>query len=287
MNDNILVTIGLPFYNTKKYLDFSIQSIINQTYENWELILTDDGSTDNSLEIVKKYLFDSRITLISDNENKGLPFRLNQQINLAKGKYFARMDADDIMHPERILRQVEYLEANLYIDVVGSYAYSIDVNNNICGILIPNINPKTINDVFNHKCFIHPSVMARLDWYKNNLYDMKQIRIEDTELWARTILYSNFANLNIPLLFYRDVGISYLKKYLQSTKGERLLIRNSFSKYMFLQKWQLIIKSYIKSMLYIIFFIFHQEKILIRRRSSIISDIEKQNAVKILKLAII
>ena len=286
MHESILVTIGLPFYNTEKYLNFAIQSIINQTYENWELILTDDGSTDNSLEIVKKYLFDSRIILISDNENKGLPFRLNQQITLAKGKYFARMDADDIMHPERILRQVEYLETNLLIDVVGSSAYSIDINNNICGKLVANIYPKTINDVFNHRCFVHPSIMVKLDWYKKNLYDLRQTRMEDAELWARTIQQSNFANLSIPFLFYRDVGIPYLKKYLQSTKGERLLIRNTFSGSMFIQKWQLLIKSYIKSFLYIIFFIFHQENILIRKRSSSISDIEKQNAFNILKKAV-
>ena len=103
-----LVTIGLPFYNDRLTLELAIKSIFAQTYKNWELILVDDGSTDGSLNIAKK-ITDKRVRIISDEKNKGLIFRLNQIASLAKGKYLARMDADDLMQPTRIEKQVEFL----------------------------------------------------------------------------------------------------------------------------------------------------------------------------------
>ena len=281
-----LVTVGLPFYNADKYIDYAIKSVISQSYDNWELILMDDGSTDRSVEIAKKYLSDSRIKLITDGENRGLPFRLNQQIALANGKYFARMDADDIMHPERIERQVQYLEINEHIDVVGTYAYSIDSKNNVCGLLkTSTVFPNTLNDVFTYRCLIHVSVMAKLNWYKSNLYDKEEIRVEDIGLWARTIMTYKFANLDIPLMFVRDVvaGSSVLKKYLLSMKGLRKIIRKYFSKFSSPLKWKLMLETYLKSFVYIVFCTLHKEDILIRRRSLFISDNEVQNGSEILK----
>src|SRR5690242_569481 len=105
-----VVTIGLPFYNNRSTLELAIKSVIAQTYSNWNLILLDDGSTDGSREIAKNYVDDDKISLISDGINKGLICRLNQLAHLATGKYLARMDADDLMDPERIKKQVEYLE---------------------------------------------------------------------------------------------------------------------------------------------------------------------------------
>jgi len=278
-----LVTIGIPFFNADRYIDYAIKSVINQSYNNWELILTDDGSIDGSVTIAKKYLYDHRIRLITDGENKGLSFRLNQQIALANGKYFARMDADDIMHPERIQRQVEYLEANLNIDVIGSSAYSIDNNNNVCGLIKTNAFPNTIYDVFNHKCFIHPSVMARLHWYKNNLYDLRETRVEDIGLWSRTIMKSSFANLSTPLLFYRNVGLPTLKKYLQSMKELRKLYYNIFPKFLSMLKWKLILKTHLKSFVYTMFCIIKKENVLIKRRNSYIDDSETLKCIEILK----
>jgi len=277
-----LITIGIPFYNAECFLADAIQSVINQSFQDWELLLIDDGSKDGSVEIAKKFLLDDRIKLIVDCENKGLVFRLNQQISLAKGKYFARMDADDIMHPFRIEKQVCFLESNPCIDAVGSYAYSIDTKNNVSGMLITNPYPRTLSDVFNHKCFIHPSVMAKSEWYKNNLYNSKYIRMEDKELWARVIQQSNFANLTVPLLFYRDIGIPQLKKYLQSMKGDRALIKNTFLRFFSVQKWQLLFKNYAKCFLYIVFTICRQQDFLIKRRGTVVSDVEKQKASDIL-----
>src|SRR5699024_7083751 len=106
----IMITIGIPFFTDESYLDMAIRSIINQTYQDWVLLLVDDGSSDGSLGIAKKYEEkDSRISVISDGENKKLPYRLNQIAQLTKTPYLARMDADDIMHPERIEKQLGIL----------------------------------------------------------------------------------------------------------------------------------------------------------------------------------
>ena len=104
-----IVSIGLPVYNAEKFLRDAIVSILNQSYVHFELIIMDDGSTDKSIDIVNSFN-DKRIVVYRDGVNKGLPARLNEISTLAKGRYLARMDADDIMHPERIEKQLKILE---------------------------------------------------------------------------------------------------------------------------------------------------------------------------------
>ena len=95
---NIFVTIAIPFYNSECFLADAIQSVVNQTYINWELLLMDDNGTDGSRKIAEKFAAkDKRIRLVSDNENHGLPSRLNESVELAKGEIYVRMDDDDIM----------------------------------------------------------------------------------------------------------------------------------------------------------------------------------------------
>ena len=125
-----MVTIGLPFYNAEKYLALAIESVLQQTYTDWELLLLDDGSTDDSLSIAQSYAQkDSRIKVISDGKNKNLATRLNELPSLAQGLYLARMDADDIMHPARIERQLAVLKTHPEIDVLGTNAYIINDEN--------------------------------------------------------------------------------------------------------------------------------------------------------------
>jgi len=110
---NALVTIGLPFYNAENTLPLAIKSTLAQTFSSWRLLLVDDGSTDRSLAIAKEFAeHDFRIEVLTDGKNRGLIYRLNQLIDLADTKYIARMDADDIMLPERLAKQFHFLEKN-------------------------------------------------------------------------------------------------------------------------------------------------------------------------------
>ncbi len=149
-----LITIGLPVYNCEKYIKDCIDSILNQTYSEFKLIIVNDGSIDNSVLIVSQYS-DPRIVFINDGENKGLSFRLNQITELVDTKYLVRMDADDIMHPKRLEKQLAILENNSEIDLIGSNAFTINGNSEVIGVRL-NI----ADSIVEVESFIHPTVMV-------------------------------------------------------------------------------------------------------------------------------
>ena len=220
-----LVTIAIPAYNCQEYIDYAVQSVINQTYKNWELLLLDDGSTDGTLQKLKAYETDDRIRIISDGQNRGLIYRLNQSINLAHGRYYARMDADDIMLIHRIQSQIDFLTKNPTVDVVGSCAYTIDGHNNIKELIEYPLSPTPKP---NQLCFLHPSVMGRIDWFRRNRYNQLFNRMEDVELWFRAANNSTYKNLDIPLMFYRESGMPLAKKYIATQRSAlRLAINGS------------------------------------------------------------
>lgn len=218
------ITVGIPFYNAEKYLQDAILSVINQTYTNWSLVLIDDGSTDKSLDIAKSFV-NNKISVVHDGLNRGLVYRLNQIVEIADGDYYARMDADDIMHFERLEKQILFLKANPKVDVVGSSYYAIDSSNNVLGFREANLVPKSINDILKKGCFAHPSIMGKLNWFQNNKYDGDWERMEDLELWIRTFSFSEFRNIQEPLLFYRVFGVPVLSKYIKSNLGIIKLLR--------------------------------------------------------------
>lgn len=248
MNNDILVTIAIPVYNAEKFIKFTLDSTLSQTYQNFELIITDDGSNDKTVEIIKSYK-DPRIKLHYDNLNKGISYRLNQQIDLAKGKYFFRMDADDIMFPERVEKQIEYLENHIDVDVVGSAAVIIGDNNEIIGLRNSKV-PETYEESLQTNAFIHPTVCGKLEWFKKNKYNEDYIGAEDFDLWLRTWKSSKFAIINEPLIFYRDPLKFKLKTYKFRLRQQRKIFKND----LYLQshpiiKKKLFLISYIKSFL--------------------------------------
>ena len=212
------ISIGIPFYNAEKYLAFAIQSVINQSYENWELILIDDGSTDKSLEVANSFEnSDPRIRVISDGLNKKLPARLNQLIDESKYEYIARMDADDIMHPERLERQVNYIDLNPELDLVATGIVSIDSENNIHGYRCVNsiVTNVDINTGFP---IAHPTILARKIWYKRHYYTEDYPRSEDYDLWCRASAKNDLKIAILPdkLLFYRELGAITASKLVNS-----------------------------------------------------------------------
>ena len=122
---NPLVSIILPAYNCEKFIRKTIHSLINQTYSNFELLVINDGSTDATTSIIQSFK-DTRIQLIQNEKNKGLIYTLNKGIELSKGKYIARIDADDICLPERLQKQVNWLEKNTQIAIVATQILLIE-----------------------------------------------------------------------------------------------------------------------------------------------------------------
>lgn len=214
-NQEVLVSIAIPFYNADAHLELAIQSIIDQTYQNWKLLLIDDGSTDNSLAIARKFENDSRVTVYSDGQNKNMSFRLNEFAHKVTTKYLARMDADDIMHPQKIEKQMQALASHPEIDVLGTNAYSINEKNRVEGIRLQFEEGEELSKV---DTFIHPTIIAKTEWFIANPYDINIERIDDKELWYRTHKNYNFQILTAPLFFYREIGNNYYKKYFKGFK---------------------------------------------------------------------
>ena len=218
------VTIGIPFLNARPYLADAVRSVFAQTFADWELILLDDGSTDGCAEIVNG-ITDPRVRLVSDGVNRGLVARLNQIAGLARGKYIARMDADDLMHPERLERQVAFLNANTDMDLLDTATYTIDDDLTPLGIRgeTPlDVRPKT---VLARGLLIHPTVMGRAEWIRNNPYDAAFVRSQDLELWIRTCTTGRFGRLCEPLFFYREGLAGNLHNYLRSEATKRRILR--------------------------------------------------------------
>lgn len=207
------ITVGICFFNDEAHLEKAIKSVFNQTIKEWKLILIDDGSSDCSLQIAKEYTSDSRVTLVSDGKNLKLARRLNQIADLSDTDYLARMDADDIMSPDRLAVQLNILNNNPEIDVLGANAYTIDMYDNIQGA---RWNPS--DTLLRVDSFIHPSVIMRTSWAQQNKYPEFMERAQDAYLWYKTRSNSSFYSTSIPLLFYREVGSDFHKKHLAVSK---------------------------------------------------------------------
>lgn len=267
MDTNIIVTIGIPFYNSQNFLGLAVKSVLEQSYTNFELILLDDGSTDNSLKIAKSFN-DNRVKVISDGINKGLIYRLNQLINISQGKYFVRMDSDDIMFPYRIEKQVKLIETYPNLDLVYTDAISINNSNAILGYRQSKQIYKR-KGVLKGQTPIHPSVCAKLSFYKENKYDEKYAQMEDFELWYRTIENHNYFHLNEPCIFYREESTSISQKHKRMIKAKI----NFASNYNFnhLEATKIVLKTRIKWYIYSILERFNLQNILLSKRYKVMS----------------
>lgn len=205
-----LISVVLPVYNGEKYIAEAIDSILKQTYTNFELIIIDDGSTDNSLELIEKYKKqDSRIIIIS-RENRGLIATLNQGIEKAKGKYIARMDQDDISLPSRFEEQVNIMINDIKVVVCGSWINIFGVNKKDKIVKYYEKDKQIKANLLLSCCFAHPSVMIRKNlmidnniWYNNDFENA-----EDYHLWTQLAKVGEFYNIPKVLLNYRFLETS-------------------------------------------------------------------------------
>lgn len=220
------VTIGIAFRNPGKYFDLALKSVFSQTFSDWELILVDDGSSDDSLSLARS-VKDPRVRVYSDGLTKRLNARLNELVSLARAPYFFRMDADDVMHPERLQRQYTELARCDSDTVAGTGAYSIDADSNIVGM---RHTARKFSGFAVHQSFIHPTVAAATEWFRRNPYSESFVfhRSQDAELWCRTASHSNFLSLPDPLLYYREAGIFSYENYIGAQLGLIFLLRTRF-----------------------------------------------------------
>jgi glycosyltransferase involved in cell wall biosynthesis len=204
------VSVVLPVYNCPTYVGVAIESILNQKFENFEFLIIDDGSTDDTPQILKKYS-DSRIRHIR-HENKGLAGTLNVGINLARGKYIARQDQDDISLPERLSSQFAYMEEHPECGLLGTWAQIMEENRLVQRFHRHPVDPYEIKYflMFNNP-FVHSSVMIRksvLEQVGGYSTDPERQPPEDYELWSRISRVSGVANLSKIFLHYREIPTS-------------------------------------------------------------------------------
>jgi len=202
-----LLTVGMSVYNAGDFLREAVLSVVRQTFCDWELLLLDDGSTDGAVEGIAD-IADPRIRVIRDGENHGLAARLNQAVSLARGKYFARMDQDDICHPERFERQLAYLAAHPETDLLGTKCVTIDEAGEISGSLPFAADHEDLcRRPWTGFYIPHPTWMGPVAWFKKHGYASPgPYFCEDQELLLRSHKDSRFHVLSEPLLAYRMPG---------------------------------------------------------------------------------
>lgn len=193
------VSIIMSVYNGSDYIEETLRSIFEQEYKNFELIIIDDASTDNTVEIINKFQ-DKRVILKINNENKRLAYNLNVAISLAEGEYIARIDADDICSMDRLTKQVNLLEENSNLLIVGGYAKQFGDSHKL--MKYPLIHEEIKTALLFENCLCHPAVM-----YRNKpeviQYDPEFKASQDYELWTRLIWSEEFANISDIVLNYR------------------------------------------------------------------------------------
>lgn len=225
------VSVVLPAYNAGPYIAEAIQSILNQTYTNFELIVVNDCSTDDTEEQILA-IADSRIQYIKNAQNSGLIYNLNLGFSLAKGKYIVRMDADDISMPTRIATQVAYMENCHETGVCGAWFESFGSQSQLAKYEVEN---DAIKLRMLYQChFCHPTVIIRksvVDEHKLT-YDKAFIHAEDYELWGRMAFFTGFANISEVLLKYRVHGENVSQKHnTVQVENSRKVIQEIFMRF--------------------------------------------------------
>lgn len=201
------VSVIMSVYNSDKFLKEAIESILNQTYKNIEFIIIDDGSTDNSKEIIKKYeKIDKRIIFIENKENIGLTKNLNKAIELSSSNYIARMDSDDVSDVTRIEKQIDFLQKNKEFSIVGSCAKYINSKGELEeNLMVPESNDEIKSMIYKVNPLVHPSVMFKKeDIISIGKYNENLRKVQDYDLWFRAVADGlKIHNIQECLLFLR------------------------------------------------------------------------------------
>ncbi len=202
---NPTISVLLPVRNGAVTLSAALRSILDQTFADFEVLLLDDGSTDDGLSIAAS-LGDPRIRILSDGRQMGLASRLNQGVEIATGRYFARMDADDVSFPRRFEKQVAVLNASPEIDLVGTRAIVFREDGSVIGLLPFRATHDEITAApWRSIPLAHPTWMGRAEWFRRHRYKVPEVRrAEDQELLLRACPTSQYVCLEEVLFGYRQ-----------------------------------------------------------------------------------
>ncbi|AOS82843.1 hypothetical protein BIU88_00950 [Chlorobaculum limnaeum] len=241
------VTVLMPVHNGERYLKEAIESILAQNFVDFEFLVIDDGSTDRSHQIAGSY-GDPRIVLVANAENRGTVHVLNQGIALASGRYIARMDADDISLPDRLERQVRFMDEHPEVGVSGTGMRLIK-NGKLRNIRTHAASdPELKIQLLFSPCFFHPTVIIRAELAKAQPYPGNLVYTQDYNYWTKLAPLTSFANLREVLLHFRehegqisarkaDMQVSnsrtlradYLKRLISVASDEQLAIHHAIA----------------------------------------------------------
>lgn len=218
----------MPVYNGEKYLRPALDSILAQTFKNWELVIVNDASTDSTPSICKEYAEkDPRIRTLTNGKNLHIGGSLNKGISAARADLIARMDADDICLPQRLEKQIKVFEENKDIAVVGSYIVLIDEEGKEKGIReYATEDMELKRKILRYSPFAHPTVMFKKSIVEEfGGYDRQKSPSEDIDLWFKIGTKYKFANVAEPLLKYRVFAESHSNKKLRNVEINTLQMR--------------------------------------------------------------
>ena len=245
------VSVVLPAYNCEKYIAKAIESVLYQTFADFEFIIINDGSSDSTEEIIKSFS-DPRILYQVNNTNKGLVYTLNKGIDIARGKYIARMDGDDIALPERFKKQFDHLQQNKEIDILATVVTLIDENENVSGTWesdINNVSAKNIRkELPQDNCIAHPTVMGKTEIFRKFKFNQTQSIGEDYDLWLRMATDNIIIHkLPEPLLQHRILQGSFTRTRQPNVfwKKAKIKIRFSWQQFKKLKLNAFIIKTFL------------------------------------------
>jgi glycosyltransferase EpsE len=225
MSTTSKLVIIMSTFNEEDNLNRSVESLILQSYKSWELIIVDDGSTDDTRAIAKSYADNyENIYLLINKKNCGLAYSLNKAISESKSEYIARMDADDISLKNRLKKQIEFLDQNSEIDVLGTGARLL-INNRKVDTFKPKNHISILESIEKINPFFHSSVMMRRSFIESlGGYDVKCLRAQDYDLWLRGVDKYKYYNLHEILIDYTSRNQSLKSIYF----GLRVRLINSF-----------------------------------------------------------
>jgi glycosyltransferase involved in cell wall biosynthesis len=250
LNGHPAVSVGIPMFNAGRWIASTVRSVFAQTFDDWELILIDDGSSDSTLELVRA-IQDPRVRVIADGANRGTAARYNEIGRLARAPYVVMLDHDDILHPDRFAAQRGAFDGASELDAVATSVYVIDEADRLIGARLRTHLETSLRGILANGLMCHSGMMARREWVLTNGYDESLKRLADTDLWCRTCATSKFVSLPDFLMYYRDITSLSARSYLTSYKeGMMLAARYGFDALGAAQTLPLIARGLAKSGLY-------------------------------------